>query len=174
MSNTESHTITTLRLKGECLWNNGFHEDVWFLTSAVLLTITFGIGVPVSPVVEIHVNICEEIWRAAGQRTEHFVLVQTRFLFNTTLKTKASQTHATSQPESVLLNKCCYMWMTDVMFYMSCTRWETDPIVHENRISWMNPSWLHLLVGFACKSLKHLDFLWVILVISSTLSQIML
>lgn len=129
----------TPRLKSECLWMKGFHEDVW----SWLLTITFSIGVPMLPVVEIHVNICEEIWRAAGQRPEHFVLVQTRFLFDTTK-------HMPHHSQSL------WYW-TSIVIYEWVIWCYTLILVHENRISWMNPSWLLLLVGFAYKSLKHLD-----------------
>lgn len=76
----------------------------------VPLIITFDTRVPLSPVVQIHVNICAEIWSTAGQRTQHFVLIQTCILQNMTRKTNASKTRARSHPEPVMLIKNHDRW----------------------------------------------------------------
>lgn len=122
----------------------------------VPLIITFDIRVPLSPVVQIHVNICAEIWSAAGQRTEHFVLIQTCILPNMTLKTNASQTRPRSQPEPVMLIKHHDIWLICVLLLMH-ERGNWSWCMRTGSLESISHACFCLYV-FACKSLTSGSF----------------
>lgn len=46
----------------------------------LLLCLTFDIAVPLFPIRQVHVDVCAHLWDAAGQHSEDFVLVKSRFL----------------------------------------------------------------------------------------------